>query len=176
MTAPQSGLTWDASKRYKMAAVERPYNQYTIYFSADGVHWRKGPTSSGQIRDRSTIFLNPMRKPRQWVYSIRWDLGGPAVKGPFGRSRSYWETEELGVGASRARRSGNGVVASGAIITADCSAALAGVAVLVRSVGAGERPPTLTAVCRVTRSRCAHNGREAYGVSQACRQVVAGSR
>ena len=39
-----------------------------------------------------------MRSPRRWVYSIK--AGPPPdADGPFGRSRSYWESAELGVGA-----------------------------------------------------------------------------
>jgi hypothetical protein len=47
--------------------------------------------SAGPIEDRSSIFLNPMRTPRQWIYSIK---SGPKAdkQGPFGRSRSYCAT------------------------------------------------------------------------------------
>lgn len=53
---------------------------------------------AGPIEDRSSIFLNPMRHPRQWIYSIK-SGPKPDSTGPYGRSRSYWETPELGVGA-----------------------------------------------------------------------------
>ena len=84
------------SERFKMAAVfsKEHYSAFSILNSPDGVHWTTTLNRTGPIQDRSSVFLNPFRTPRQWVYSIK---AGP--KG-FGRSRSYWESTELGVNAN----------------------------------------------------------------------------
>ena len=83
-----------------MAAVmsRHKYRCFTVLESGDGVHWRVVNDCSGPIQDRSSVFLNPLRTPRRWIYSIK---GGPPPdkEGPFGRSRAYWESRELGVGA-----------------------------------------------------------------------------
>ena len=102
------------ARRFKQAAVleKNKFQCYTILESPDGIHWNTtNPCTgalnngfcsklllidrltlgcSGPIEDRSSIFLNPMRTPRQWVYSIK---SGPAPdqQGPYGRSRSYCE-------------------------------------------------------------------------------------
>ena len=59
----------DPTKRYKMAAVmwRNAAKVYTILFSANGIDWRVALEKSGPVHDRSTVFLNPMRTPRQWV-------------------------------------------------------------------------------------------------------------
>jgi hypothetical protein len=86
--------------RYKQAAVleSNKFRCYTISESSDGVHWNTTNPCTGPIEDRSSIFLNPLRSPRQWVYSIK-SAPKADVTGPYGRSRSYWESDELGVGA-----------------------------------------------------------------------------
>ena len=91
----------DPAARFKMAAVfaKNRFGCYTILHSGDGVHWQTKLNCSGTIADRSTIFLNPMRRPRQWVYSIKICLPTD-VPEPFGRSRAYWETPVLGEGAN----------------------------------------------------------------------------
>eukprot|EP00041_Stephanoeca_diplocostata_P033004 m.1077133 g.1077133 ORF g.1077133 m.1077133 type:complete len:449 (+) comp24251_c0_seq11:833-2179(+) len=84
------------SARFKMAAVfaYNDYRHYTILHSADGVHWIVVTNSTaGSIADRSTVFFNPFRS--KWVYSIKQDLPPP-----FGRSRAYWEAEDLDTGAT----------------------------------------------------------------------------
>ena len=50
-----------------MAAVfgKNHYASYSILFSSDGIHWVLGLNETGPIQDRSSLFLNPMRKPRQ---------------------------------------------------------------------------------------------------------------
>lgn len=90
----------DPAARYKMAAVfaRNKYGAYTILHSADGVHWTVFLDKTGPIADRSSVFLNPLRRPRKWIYSIK-SGPPPDTHGPFGRSRSYWESADLGVGA-----------------------------------------------------------------------------
>eukprot|EP00037_Helgoeca_nana_P012729 m.116056 g.116056 ORF g.116056 m.116056 type:complete len:415 (-) comp21613_c0_seq2:38-1282(-) len=82
-------------RRFAMAAVfaAQHYSAYSILYSPDGVHWTLALNRTGPIEDRSSVFLNPMRSPRKWIFSIK---SGP--KG-FGRSRSYWESDELDTGA-----------------------------------------------------------------------------
>ena len=82
----------DPTKRYKMAAVmwRNAAKNYTILFSETGIHWRVALEKSGPVHDRSTVFLNPMRTPRQWVFSIKQsDVPG------YGRARAYWESPQL---------------------------------------------------------------------------------
>eukprot|EP00039_Didymoeca_costata_P012720 m.184797 g.184797 ORF g.184797 m.184797 type:complete len:589 (+) comp15563_c0_seq7:156-1922(+) len=88
-------------ERYKMAAVfaYNHYRSYTILYSSDGIHWNVVLNQTGPIEDRSSIFLNPTRTPRKWVYSIK-SGPKPDAEGPFGRSRSYWEVDRLEVGAN----------------------------------------------------------------------------
>jgi hypothetical protein len=101
----------DRQKRYKMSVVlanntkVQPdgsyYGCFSFLQSADGVSWRPVPGGgqcSGPTGDSSTVFLNPFRSPTQWVYSIK-SYPPADVAGPYGRSRSYWESETLGVGA-----------------------------------------------------------------------------
>ena len=90
----------DPAARYKMAAVFRrnKYGCYTILHSGDGIHWTVFLEKTGPIADRSSVFLNPLRHPRKWIYSIK-SGPQPDALGPFGRSRSYWESKDLGVGA-----------------------------------------------------------------------------
>ena len=93
-------VKWRCYSSYKMAAVfkKNEYHCYAVLASADGVHWRETLPCSGPIEDRSSVFLNPMRSPRKWIYSIK--AGPPPdAQGPFGRSRNYWESAQLGVGA-----------------------------------------------------------------------------
>ena len=90
----------DPTARFKMAAVfkRNKYSAYTILHSKDGIHWVVFLEKTGPIADRSSVFLNPFRRPRQWIYSIK-SGPKPDKDGPFGRSRSYWESPALGVGA-----------------------------------------------------------------------------
>jgi len=84
-----------ADRRFAMAAVfaREHYSAYSILYSPDGVHWDLSLNRTGPIQDRSSIFLNPMRSPPRWVFSIK---AGPTG---FGRSRSYWESTDLAVGS-----------------------------------------------------------------------------
>ena len=69
----------------------RRYGPYASYVSADGLRWRKQRNVSQLIMaDRSTFFLNPLRRPPMWVYSLRENLcsGGPS--GHL-RARRFWE-------------------------------------------------------------------------------------
>ena len=66
---------------------------YTPYESTDGLRWSKARepgVAALVMADRSTFFLNPLRKPAQWVYSLRENLceGGPSG---HMRARRYWE-------------------------------------------------------------------------------------
>jgi hypothetical protein len=77
----------DPSKRFKMtrSVVANNDCRGQVYFSADGVHWRRvGQT--GPWGDRSTFFYNPFRKV--WVISARHGWGQP-------RARRYWEVSDL---------------------------------------------------------------------------------
>jgi hypothetical protein len=97
-------------KRFKMSAVlenntkVQPdgsyYGCFSFLESSDGVTWRTTPGGqcSGPTGDSSTVFLNPFRTPAQWVYSIK-SYPPADASGPYGRARSYWESEELGIGA-----------------------------------------------------------------------------
>ena len=84
-----------ADRKYAMAAVfsAQHYSAYSILYSSDGIHWNLALNRTGPIEDRSSVFLNPMRAPRKWVFSIK---SGPPG---FGRSRSYWESDQLDTGA-----------------------------------------------------------------------------
>ena len=53
--------------------------------------------SEGPVEDRSSVFLNPLRSPRKWIYSIKSPPKSDA-EGPYGRSRDYYETADFGVG------------------------------------------------------------------------------
>ena len=88
--------------RYKMAAVlaRHQYQCYTILLSGDGIHWRVSNDCSGKIADRSTVFKNSLRSPALWVYSIKSYPPPDKAGQPFGRSRAYWESAELGEGAN----------------------------------------------------------------------------
>ena len=69
----------------------RRFAPYTLYDSADGVHWRaRRDRRTGAMADRSTFFLNPLRSPPQWTLSLRENL---CTAGPSGhmRARRYWE-------------------------------------------------------------------------------------
>ena len=62
----------------------RRYREYTPYVSADGLAWTKPPPdgwrSPGVLADRSTFFLNPLRRDPVWAFSLRENLcrGGPS--------------------------------------------------------------------------------------------------
>lgn len=86
--------------RLKMAAVflRNQYRFFTILHAADGVHWSVFLEKSGPIEDRSSVYLDPFRRPRKWIYSIK-SAPPPDAGGPFGRSRSYVDSAVLGVGA-----------------------------------------------------------------------------
>ena len=63
----------------------RRYREYTPYVSADGLAWTKPPKgdgwrSPGVLADRSTFFLNPLRRDPVWAFSLRENLcrGGPS--------------------------------------------------------------------------------------------------
>lgn len=65
---------------------------YATLESADGVRWRRSSnwTEPLVMADRSTFFLNPLRTPPVWVFSLRENL---CQAGPSGhmRARRYWE-------------------------------------------------------------------------------------
>ena len=65
---------------------------YVPYESSDGLHWRKQRNETARLvmADRSTFFLNPLRDPPVWVFSLRENLceGGPSG---HMRARRYWE-------------------------------------------------------------------------------------
>ena len=67
------------------------YGHYVPYESSNGFHWqkRKHADSPGVMADRSTFFLNPLRKKPVWVLSLRENL----CQGGHGhmRARRYWE-------------------------------------------------------------------------------------
>ena len=66
-------------------------NEYTVYDSPDGANWRKREdVHSGVMADRSTFFINPLRKRPHWIFSLRENLceGGPSG---HMRARRYWE-------------------------------------------------------------------------------------
>lgn len=100
----------DPQKRYKMSAVlannTKPqpdgsyYGCFSFLESNDGMKWRTTPggNCSGPTGDSSTVFRNPFRTPIQWVYSIK-SYPPADASGPYGRARSYWESDELGIGA-----------------------------------------------------------------------------
>ena len=62
--------------------------------SPDGIHW-SDPVPTGDLGDRSTVFLNPFRK--KWVYSIR--ASGKLSSKARGRSRYYREHADFLPGA-----------------------------------------------------------------------------
>lgn len=71
------------------------FGAYVQYESPDGLHWTKRPQQNASdaqlvMADRSTFFLNPLREPPMWVFSLRENL---CVGGPSGhmRARRYWE-------------------------------------------------------------------------------------
>ena len=64
--------------------------QYSTLESPDGMRWRRRNKTAGVMADRSTFFLNPLRRRPHWVFSLRENL---CAAGPSGhmRSRRYWE-------------------------------------------------------------------------------------
>ena len=93
----------DLSKRFKMFCVES-YNrcQCVLKYSADGIHWSKGVTKSGEIGDRSTVFYNPFKN--KWALSMRF------VTPVSIRSRSYAENEDPEMLVSLAHGTRTGVL------------------------------------------------------------------
>ena len=99
-----SGTVWldlfesDPARRYKMFYYpwDGPHvsigNPYSVFFSADGIHWGARAGTTGSTGDRSTVFFNPFRKV--WVYSIR-DYAPDGI----GRYRRYWECKDPLAGA-----------------------------------------------------------------------------
>ena len=69
-------------------------DSYHQYESLDGLRWRKLRNESAKLvmADRSSFFLNPLREPPKWVFSLRENLceGGPSG---HMRVRRYWERE-----------------------------------------------------------------------------------
>ena len=94
-------LVFDSGSVVPDWQAEDPEQRYKMFFrkpggnipgmsltSPDGVHWtNRVPT--GVCGDRSTMFYNPFRK--KWVYSLRSSFRG--------RSRDYWECDDLLAGA-----------------------------------------------------------------------------
>lgn len=80
----------DPQRRYKMFMYRHPDGGevYSIYFSADGIHWGDCVARSGPTGDRATVFYNPFRKV--WVYSIR-DYDHKTI----GRYRRYSENADV---------------------------------------------------------------------------------
>jgi len=96
-TSPRdSGTVWldlqekDPRRRWKMFLYERA-GVFSIYFSADGIHWGKEVARTGPTGDRTTVFYNPFRKV--WVYGLRDYIPG------LGRVRRYWEHPDAVAGA-----------------------------------------------------------------------------
>jgi hypothetical protein len=80
----------DPQRRYKMFMYLHPGGGgvYSIFFSADGIHWGDCVARSGPTGDRATVFYNPFRKV--WVYSIR-DYDPKSI----GRFRRYSENPDV---------------------------------------------------------------------------------
>jgi hypothetical protein len=87
----------NASRRYKLADTGGGgpswpsgfASSYRLWSSADGVHWNLESDYTGRTSDRSTVFPNPLRSPRRWIFSIK---NYRKTAEMFGRSRLYWET------------------------------------------------------------------------------------
>lgn len=74
----------DPQQRFKMA-VYAGGGMFSLFRSADGVHWTKAGDGA-KTGDRSSFFYNPFRE--RWVFSIR-------SGSKRGRSRHYWETKDF---------------------------------------------------------------------------------
>ena len=74
----------DPQQRFKMA-VYAGGGMFSLFRSADGIHWTKAGDGS-KTGDRSSFFYNPFRE--RWVFSIR-------SGSKRGRSRHYWETTDF---------------------------------------------------------------------------------
>ena len=74
----------DPQQRFKMA-VYAGSGMFSLFRSADGIHWSKAGDGS-KTGDRSSFFYNPFRD--RWVFSIR-------SGSKRGRSRHYWETRDF---------------------------------------------------------------------------------
>jgi len=75
--------TTDPSQRYKLFSVDVSNGvRLTLFYSADGIHWRDSGASGRQLGDRTTCFYNPFRKV--WVVGVR-------IGGTVGRARAYVE-------------------------------------------------------------------------------------
>ena len=74
----------DPQQRFKMA-VYAGGGMFSLFRSADGIHWTMGGYGS-KTGDRSSFFYNPFRE--RWVFSIR-------SGSKRGRSRHYWETTDF---------------------------------------------------------------------------------
>ncbi|MBM3890925.1 MAG: glycoside hydrolase family 32 protein, partial [Verrucomicrobia bacterium] len=74
----------EPEQRFKMA-VYAGGGMFSLFRSADGIHWAKAGDGS-KTGDRSSFFYNPFRE--RWVFSIR-------SSSKRGRSRHYWETTDF---------------------------------------------------------------------------------
>jgi len=91
-----SGTVWldlnerDPARRYKMMLflLGEGSGCYTLYFSADGIHWSDPVVRTGPAGDRGTFFYNPFRD--MWVYSIR-----EYIPATVGRCRRYSENRDV---------------------------------------------------------------------------------
>jgi hypothetical protein len=97
----------NSSARYKIAEMhvtpqfDQTYlGRYKLYSSSDGFNWTLQATPPGLAGDRSTMYFNPFRK--RWVFSLKYTTGKmmnkadpPVWVDGAGRSRAYWEAEDL---------------------------------------------------------------------------------
>ena len=95
----------DPLKRYKMFIVSRlPVDlryHYVLKYSSDGIHWSKDIAQSGEVQDRSTVFLNPFRG--KWCISMR------SSNSVSNRSRTYLENDDPETAVRMAHRTSPGV-------------------------------------------------------------------
>jgi hypothetical protein len=83
-----------ADERYKMAIVcAESCEHYTLKYSGDGITWREVLLETGPVEDRSTIFFNPFIS--KWVFSIKQGITSKDPKYNLGRSRKYWDSDDL---------------------------------------------------------------------------------
>lgn len=99
--APNSPARYKIAEMHQTPDFEQTYlGRYRLYSSPDGLNWTLQATPSGLAGDRSTVYYNPFRK--RWVFSLKYTTGKmeskahpPVWVGGAGRSRAYWEADDL---------------------------------------------------------------------------------